>query len=413
VSHDRKDFSLLITALVVAVSFGLTVWYAVSVFIPVFRSLDVAIGFDAYRYHFFAERNASNSLSEILGSSELVHFGRVGYPALLSLLYGLTTPDPVVGCVLNWLLWVTAGFLLVPLARPEGDYTSRVPFLAVWLLYPESIDWNGTTSKEPLVVFLVACALRTCSSRLPRWGQLVIVGVLAGLMFFVRGAAAPLLLLGLAISIESRWRSQVSRTPRVVLLAVALLVGLYMTGGDVADDGESDNPLAVAGYSAMVSAFSDNLSRLSILRRLGSPDRIIDILYVPLRGIAHLLTPLFTNPLILPFAAVARASGLVWMSAGVCSAAALAILLRLFDRERWTEVRAVLFGVLVVGLLTLGFSGAIIERYRSIIVAALLPLGVRSFREELAAHGSRRLVIGGAVLPLFVFLLYRILRQFS
>ena len=413
VNDERKDSSTLITFFVVAVSFALTAWYAVSVFIPVFRSLDVAIGYDAFRYHSFAERNASPSLVEILGSSDLVQFALAGYPVLLSLVYGLTTPDPLLGCIFNWMLWVAAGFLLVPLATPESKLSSRLPFLALWLLYPEAIDWNGTTSKEPLVVFAMACALRACSSRSPGWVQVLIVGALGALMLSVRWVVVPLLVLALAISFESRRQLQRSRAPRMLLLAVAVVVGLYIAGDKTADDDVLDNPLAEAGYSRMAETFTEGLSNRSLLRRMGSPDRVIDSFYVPVRSFANLICPLYWNPLSLPFAAAAATSGLQWLSGALCSAAALAILLRLLDRQAWTKSRSVLLGVLAVGLVALGLSGIIHERYRSTIVAALLPLGLRSFREEVAAHGPRRLLIGGAVLPLFVFLLYRILRQLS
>jgi hypothetical protein len=104
---------------------------------------------------------------------------------------------------------------------------------------------------------------------------------------------------------------------------------------------------------------------------------------------------------------------MIWLSAAVCSSAALTIILVLFGSQSWTRNRSILFGVLVLGLIALGLSGIIHERYRSIIVAALLPLGLRSFREEVAVHGSRRLVLVGAVLPVSAFLFYRILKLIS
>jgi len=38
-------------------------------------------------------------------------------------------------------------------------------------------------------------------------------------------------------------------------------------------------------------------------------------------------------------------------------------------------------------------------------------LGMRSFREEVALHGYRRFILAAATLPVFVLLLYRILRS--
>ena len=399
--------------IVVAASFILMLWYATAKFVPFIWMFDRGIGYDAFRYHIFAQRNAQYSLLDILSTSDVGEFSQAGYPVLLSQLYRLIAPDPLVGCVFNWLLWVAAGFLLVPLAKPESSPSTPLPFLTLWLLYPEAIDWSGTTSKEPLVAFAVACGLRICSSRAPRWAQMLIVGALAGLMLWVRSVVAPLVVLAFGISLEFRRASPRSAWSRTIVLAVAAVVALYVAGGNPADEEETNNPLAIAGYSQMEQTYYEGLSSRSLLRRAGSPDRVMDAFYVPIRGLTHLVSPLYFDPFALPFAAVAQPSGMIWLSAGVCSAATLAILLGLIDRRLWTRNRAILFGVLVLGLMALGLSGLIHERYRSIIVAALLPLGLRSFREEAAAHGWRRLAISGAVLPVFVFLLYRILRQFS
>jgi len=413
VKQERESPSYAPIVVVVAASFILMLWYATSKFVPYIWLFDRGIGYDAFRYHIFAQRNAQYSLLEILSSYDVGEFSQTGYPVLLSQLYRLITPDPLVGCVFNWLLWVAAGFLLIPLAKPESGFYTPLPFLALWLLYPEGIDWTGTTSKEPLVAFAVACAIRACSSRAPRWAQLLIVGALAALMLWVRSVVAPLIVLAFAISFEFRRVSPRSAWSRTIMLAVAAVVALYVAGGNPADEEDTNNPLANAGYSQMEQAFYEDLSSRSVLRRTGSPDRVMDSFYVPIRGLTHLVCPLYFDPFALPFAAAAQPSGMIWLSAGVCSSAALAILLGLVDRRLWTRNRAILFGVLVLGLMGLGLSGLIHERYRSIIVAALLPLGMRSVREEIAVHGPRRLLIGGAVLPVFVFLLYRILRQLS
>lgn len=410
VSQERRDTPRILVILVMAASLVLTLWYATSQFVPDVATRGVMTGYDAYRYQDYAERNASSSLQEILAGPEVKTFEQTGYPVLLSLVYSLTTPDPLVGCILNWLLWVVAGFLLVPLAKPESDLASPLPFLALWMLYPEAIDWNGTTSKEPLVAFAIACALRTCSSRAPRWVQMFIVAALAGLMSSVRGVTVPLIVLAFVISFEFRRDAPKTRWYRIVIVAVAAVVALYVVGGNSAEEGDTDNPLADAGY-ARTEQLSEDLSSNSVLRRMGSPDRVVDSLYVPIRGVTHLISPLYVNPLSLPFAKVSAPSGMVWLSAGVCSTAALAIFLGLLGPQSWTRSRAILWGVLVFGLIALGLSGMIHERYRSIIVAALLPLGMRSFREEVALHGHRRFILAAAALPVFVLLLYRILRS--
>jgi hypothetical protein len=413
VSQERKDTSHVLLVLVMTTSLVLTLWYATSEFIPNLETQGVMTGYDAFRYQDYARRNASYSLLEILAGSEVKPFEQMGYPILLSLVYSLTTPDPVMGCIFNWLLWVAAGFLLVPLAKPESELVSPLPFLALWMLYPDAIDWNGTTSKEPLVAFAMACALRICSSRAPRWVQALIVAALAGLMYSVRGVTMPLIVLALAISFEFRRGSSRSRWYRILAVAAAAVVALYVAGGDSAEEGDLGNPLADAGYARMEEHFSEGLSGSSVLRRMGSPDRVVDFLYVPIRGLTHLISPLYMSPLSLPFAQVASLSGLLWLSAGVCSAAALAIFLGLLGPQSWTRDRAILMGVLVFGLIALGLSGLIHERYRSIVVAALLPLGVRSLREEVASHGYRRFTLAAATIALSILLLYRILRQLS
>ena len=340
-------------------------------------------------------------------------FDLTGYPILLSLVYSLTTPDPLVGCTFNWLLWVVAGLLLVPLAKSESSFASPLPFLALWMLYPEAIDWNGTTSKEPLVAFAMACAVRTCSSRVPRWVQVLVVAALAGLMLSVRSVTVPLIALALAISFEFRKNSPKGRWSRTLIVAGAAVAALYVLGGNHGDEVDTDNPLANAGYTRMEQYFSGGLSSSSVLRRMGSPDRVVDSFYVPIRGVTHLISPLYVNPSSLPFAQISAPSGMVWLSAGICSTAALAIFLGLLGPQSWTRSRAILLGVLVFGLIALGLSGLLHERYRSLIVAALLPLGMRSFREEVAVHGHRRFVLAASALPVFVFLLYRILRLLS
>jgi len=409
-THKEAQSSVqIVVVLLLLTSFLLTLWYATVWFIPYIWLSDLGIGFDAFRYQVFAQRNSQYSLIDILSGPDAAAFGQSGYPVLLSLLYGLTTSDPLVGCMLNWTLWVAAGFLLVPLAKSESEKASSLPFLTLWLLYPESVDWNGMTSKEPLVVFAVACVLRTCSSRARMWTQTLIVAGLFCLMLWVRQVAAPLMALALAISFEFRKTASPARGSRTVLLAVALVFLLYVTGGAPADEPEVANPLDHAGYSWMEQTATAGLSNGSLLRQMGSADRLVDSLWAPIRGISYLFSPLYYNPFSIPDIQ----TQLQWISALLCSAATLAILLRLLSRGARTHSRAILFGVLLLGLLALGLSGIMHLRYRSLIVAALLPLGMRSFREELAERGYRRLIVYGAVTPVFIFILYRVLRQFS
>jgi hypothetical protein len=282
--------------------------------------------------------------------------------------------------------------------------------MALWLLYPDGIAWCGTTSKEPLVVFAVACAVRTCSSRMPKWAQGLIIAALAAGMFSIRLQVVPLLLLPLAISFEFRGEMPRARGSRVLVLALIAVIGVYVAGKADTEDGESSNPLALAGYDKMQTSAPDALSRRSILRQMGSPNRAVDILYVPVRSLANIICPLYLSP---TWWFESVGAFLEFLSGGLCFLAVLAVSLRLVDHEPWTRARAVLFGVVALGAMALGLTGSIHDRYRAIIVAALLPLGIRSFREEVATHGRRRLVIAGAVLPVVVFLLYRVLRQLS
>ena len=402
--------SHLPTIALLTTSLGLVVWYAVSEFIPELPFATLSLGFDPVRYHVFAVRNTSSSALDLLTTADASAFGQLGYPVLLSLLYGLTTPDPLIGCIANWLLWVGAGSLVAGLGDPRPGTLSRLPFTALWLLYPEAIAWCGATGKEPLVIFTIACAVRTCSSDMPRWAQGLLIAALAVGMYWVRSQTTPLVLLPLAISFEFRRDVPRVRGSRVLVLALIGVIGLYVAGQTRTEDDDTINPLALAGYDKLGESAPDALSRRSLLRQMGSPNRAMDVLYVPIRSIANILCPLYLGPTWW----FENASGFLgFLSAGLCFLAVLAISLRLLDREPWTRTRAVLFGVVALGTMALGLSGIIHERYRSIVVAALLPLGLRSFREEVAAHGRRRLVLGGAVLPVFIFLLYRILRQLS
>ena len=71
----------------------------------------------------------------------------------------------------------------------------------------------------------------------------------------------------------------------------------------------------------------------------------------------------------------------------------------------------VAIGALALGVLVLGLSGVIHPRYRSIVVAPLLPLGVRSLREEVQDRGIGRLLLFGVAAPVLLFLSYRFLRR--
>ena len=402
-NREPRNINHVLIALVAAASLALTVWYATAEFIPNIAQNSLDFGFDAPRYHLFAQKNAQYSLLEILAGSDMDVFAQPGYPIVLSLVYGLVTPDPLVGCVFNWVLWAAAGFLLVPLARKEPGSATPLLFLTLWLLYPEAIDWAGTTSKEPLIVFLVACGLRACTSRAPGWAQALIVSVLAGCMFWVRSVAVPLLALALAISFEFRGGSSKARGPRALLLVMAATMTLYVVGGDAGSErGDTDNPLAFAGYSKTETIASESFFAGSLLPHMGSPNRVVDSFFVPIRGVSHLFSPLYVSPFNYPIGGI-----VVWLSSAVCSAAALAIVLRLLAGDPWTRTRAILFGVVVLGVIALGFSGMIHQRYRSILVAALLPLGLRSGREEIATVGTRRLMAVGVLFPVIVFAIYR------
>ena len=139
---------------------------------------------------------------------------------------------------------------------------------------------------------------------------------------------------------------------------------------------------------------------------MGSPNRVVDSFFVPIRGVSHLFSPLYVSPFNYPIGGI-----VVWLSSAVCSAAALAIVLRLLAGDPWTRTRAILFGVVVLGVIALGFSGMIHQRYRSILVAALLPLGLRSGREEIATVGTRRLMAAGVFFPVAVFATYRVVQM--
>jgi hypothetical protein len=403
-SSDAQRFQTLVF---MVLSLAFSIWFTQTQFVPEIPYADLFVGHDGLRYHVFAEQNASTSLSDIAGAADAHAFEQSGYAMLLALLYGLSVPDPMVGCVANWLLWAGAGFMLSGLVGNEPVSSSRHVFRSLWILYPESICWNAQLLKETLAVFVLTCAIRVACLRISYWAQSVAIIALALFMSKIRMVAVPLVLLPWGISFEFRGASLRENAPRVAMLGILAVLALYVASGDELLGSDADTPLTVAGFANTEGTFASNLSSQSVLRMMGSPNRFIDTLYIPIRSLANVMYPLY-----LPFERNQTVEDwLQWASALVCFVGMVVMALRQIDRKLWTKSEAVLWGTFAVGFVALGLSGIIHVRYRSLVIPALIPLVAEAIQRELASHGSRRLLLSVAGLPILI-VSYRAMRGF-
>ena len=375
-------------ALALICSIGATGLYASTRFVPDLVTDGADLGYDAYRYHLYAESQQWREVSDIFQpTGDDRQFEQIGYPVLLTLFYKSATANPFLGCLLNWCMWVAAGFLLLPLARSRQTGDGGGLFLAVWLLYPEAVTWNGMTTKESLVVLILAVALKSCASDSARKWRVCACVIAASATYYTRALMAPVLAGAFAAALcPRRWK-------RVAILASAALFVLYVASGET------------AGYARMQADFMDGLSDGSVLTKVGSENRIVDALWVPVRGLANIAAPAFLSPF-----GMEIEERLSWLSAVLCCACVLAICLRVLANGHMDRGQAVSFAGIILGVLVLGMSGVIHARYRSIIVPALLPIGMRAMRDELAERSWPRLLLGGAMLAITAFSSYRLLR---
>lgn len=391
--------------------------YCQSEFLPKVADSDLSYGHDGLRYHIFAEQNASSDVLSILSTTDAKAFSQIGYPLFLAAIYGMTIPHPFVAVATNWCLWIAAGFLLSKALKGYLSPKYHFVFNILWILYPESVSWCGFVMKEALVVFLLSSAVALCCADTWKLAQSAGVGLLIPVTMPIRSTAVPMMGLAVIIAITFRRREAQQGLPKAVLLATALTLAVYIGSSPEQSIGappgieelsQPVNPLLLAGYSRTESAFSAGLSNQSVLMRMGSSNRVIDSLYIPIRGAANILFPLYLNPL------DSESLGgttfwLQWASACCCSVCSLAILLSVLERRSWTCPRTVLFGVFVLGFIALGLSGIVHERYRSLLVPVLLPLGIKSLEEEVEKHGYRRFLVWCASFPV-ALLVYKTIR---
>jgi hypothetical protein len=384
---------------IVVVSFLCAASYAEDLFTPALSRRGQLSGYDAYRYHSYAERHCTDEVFDIL-QAENAPFTQAGYPTALTLLYKATAPEPLIGCALNWLLWLGAGLLLRRIVE-DGD-SSSLGFFTLWMLYPESFDWIGTTSKEPMVAFAGALALRLCLSQASTTRKLVSCAILSTLMFPVRWALLPLIAVALLTSLRFRRSSASPTWYYTLLVAVAATSALYVVGGNFET---FSNPLEKVGHAHVQTALSEGLSEGSLLARAGSSNKFVDLLWVPVRGLTTVVAPLYISPL-----GADVETTLHWASAAICFLIVVAAVLRARRFTGWSQREAVLFSFCILGVVALGFTGLIHPRYRSLIAAGLLPLGWIWMRDEIGERGLVRLAFFGGVLPLAAALAYKGLR---
>jgi xanthosine utilization system XapX-like protein len=408
---DRRDVaagrSMVLFGLV---SLCVTMLYAHFCFVPYVH--EMADTYDAFRYHKFAEQAAA--FGPFDGLQVEIPFQQPGYPRFLTVVYALFGPSAYLGCAINWLMWLLAGLVLVPLVqRPdEDDPLLRRIFLVAWLLLPDAIDWCGTTSKEPLVALFGALGARAAlevGRAVPR-RAILWLGVLVLLFvgsFEVRSALAPILAVGGLLGVLSR-PSQSPFVQKIVsrLSIVAMGAGYIVIGQDPKWFGQESMK---TGFEHM-QQFEENLSSNSVLRLLGSENRYVDVFVTPIRGLAHLVSPLWSPPWELPVAQVADISLILWVSAGIYVVLLGAITLRALDGDgalpgTGSRLRTLTYAV-IAGTLVLGFSGLIHERYRSTLIGPLMVLGVQQLYHEVRQRGWARLLVVGVNALLFALLAY-------
>jgi hypothetical protein len=379
-----------------AISLVVSMAYAQFCFLPRISAENPFDAYDAYRYNALAEWLASWPVDRIW-TEQLVGVERTGYVRFLALVYHFVTIDPFVGCLANWGLWLGAGILL------SRTFRSRALFV-LWMVVPDAVDWAGTTSKEPLSAFILAACLSLAvgagSASLP--GALVrtlgaVAVAVAG--FEVRtalpiiGVVAPLVVLG-----QRFWPRRGSWTGAAILVPIAIAYAFHNSLGiDLFGEREGFLQDARWGYS-----------QNSLLQMFSSSDPRLDLLYLPVRAITHIVSPMHTAPWTLPLAEVANASLLQWSSALLYLVLGCCIVLRLTSRDRKLGPPEIAAGwTALVALFLLGASGIIHERYRSVILPAYVPFGWISLRMELESRGHQRvlaLLSGGSIVGLTSYL---------
>jgi hypothetical protein len=387
-------------AVAAAMGATLTFLYATSCFVPRVPFESPYLTYDAFRYDFMAHAMSRWPVERIL-TDEVVSLKEPGYARLLAVLYSFVGHEPILGCAANWGLWLAAGLLLVPVAadrHPRGRRVGAV-FLILWMLVPEAVDWSGTTSKEPLCAFLLALSLWLARAA-ERAGPLrlaLVVGstaAVAAVATEIRSAVVLLSLLPIAIVCELRVRRSTMPWAFAVTL-FGLTASFLGLAGNVAEAITKED-FAKTGSAFAHGVWAAGYSSDSVLLRIGSENRWLDLLAVPVRGLAHIAVPLNTSPWTLPLAQVAAPSLLVWASAATYTGLAIAMGLRLRDRLRrpaaaLPSMRVALICTSLSALFLLGITGIIHERYRSILLPAFLPLGVPSLLDELREHGATRM----------------------
>jgi hypothetical protein len=395
------------------VSAALSYWYATTRFVPAIAHQNYGDSYDAFRYDWIARVLSGWPVHRIL-DEDIPTFRNPGYVRFLAIVYSTFTPDPLVGCFANWLLWLGAGLLLQDVAEGDrADSRNRAVFLTLWLLLPDAVDWTGTTSKEPLCACLLAVCLRLAvAAERGAFARAVLLAIVVGptALFASEVRSALLLLAAVPFGVALEMRVRRSGVPWTFSAAVLMLVLGFvgLAGEGLSEIGHAD--FSATGYEHASETWSAGFARDSVLLRIGSRNKWLDLLAVPVRGLAHVVSPLNASPLALPLARVSTTSLLQWLSAGIYTLLGLAIALRVREaRMRASSLPRrdrVLLYTSVMAVLILGLTGIVHERYRSILLPAYVPLGVRHLLDEADAHGARRILLCAAGFGVFATIGY-------
>lgn len=408
-----------------AVSLTLTLLYAHLLFEPHIESFQNWETYDAYRYHFEAAQASRLDLADIF---DVKYSTNSRFPQFLAILYKVFRPDPLVGCALNWASWALAGWLLGPLVGGgSGGRSTReaaravTAFWVCWFLLPDAFDWCGTTSKEPLCALLVALGVRAVarfgSATSPRaaGAWLALLGLTIPPLIWVRGAALALPVAGVLAALELRSRPQATtRAWAVTAVFVGLLVA-YASSSFLPDS--EANPFAESGSRKLAQVDPRALTSDSALRTISSSNKALDAIALPIRGVAHLVVPLNSPPWNLPIAKVAAPSLVQWTSAAMYCIALCSVVLRVADafrkRVRLPDATVLLGTAFVAGIIVLGLSGIVHERYRSILMPAYLPIALDAFLRELRIRGGSRLALFAGAVALAALISYIFVKSWA
>lgn len=254
-------------------------------------------GYDPQRYYDAAIRLVENSFQADAGQS-LSNVGIVYYYAIVMYLFG---ENPLSPALINGLLNLTSCLLLLTVAI-KINLDSRVPLIlmAVLLLMPETLWYTVMTSREPLVIpSLIISVLGIGAfltgymrSTISKWWLVAVVPAL-----LLLGAIRPIMLItgissiGLIALVVAPPNKRWGATFLLLILLMPLALSIPSVTKQLAS-----STFAYTSYLARSVGNYGELSHVwteSSMGRLLIPNNFLEsLLYIPVRGLVHLIAPL-------------------------------------------------------------------------------------------------------------------------